>query len=763
MANYTKTTDFAAKDTLPGGDTNKVVRGTEFETEFDAISTAIATKSDTASPTFTGTVTIPTVDINAGAIDGTTIGANSAAAGTFTNLTASGTLNLSGLSVTFSQLDAGAVTLSSETFSDVDNQIPTNAAVIDYVAATIPAISEVNDLSAVVTWANVPDANITQSSVTQHQAALSIAATQLTGNITVPGNVRLAPSGTNYTELYGNTNAGAIRFNCESNTHGVTLKGPPHSAGATYTLELPNADGSAGQLLKTDGSGKLSFTTVNAAPTITATADGAIANGDPCIITSAGKAKKVTGSTYLKGADFTYTSSDPGLNIGIAYNPDLDHFLAFSKVGSTNRAYSLIVDPSANTVSNGAAASIDSSGTQTSQCVIYDTTEDVFVIAYADGSNYGKASVVYRNSGTTYAAGALTTYHSSATGDNRLVYDSNAQRTVVFYKTATGNGNLNGCVLQASNSDMSITAGTAVAADSSGSVGTLHGATFDSSNNKVVAIYEKSFRLYSVVGTVNNSDNSISFATPVELPAINSEGNYDPYSATIGYDVSASRLVALTAEASNANEFQGTFLTSGSISGTTVTWRPWTSWLTGADASGNYYTIVEPTFVYNSTTNTNVLIGERTTGSQITMQEFKLDSNGDPYFTLGPKVIVEGSNQDRQRMAYSTTDELMVLGRANGSNTTYCVVKDRSGALTEGEFAGISNAAYSDGATATLQITGSVDDSQTGLEVGRLHVLQGDGTIVPKHNSGDYVTAASNKEPNVDIGIAKSATEILIK
>ena len=44
--------------------------------------------------------------------------------------------------------------------------------------------------------------------------------------------------------------------------HGVTLKGPPHSAAAT-SLELPNADGSAGQFLKTDGGGKLSFATVN--------------------------------------------------------------------------------------------------------------------------------------------------------------------------------------------------------------------------------------------------------------------------------------------------------------------------------------------------------------------------------------------------------------------------------------------------------------------------------------------------------------------
>lgn len=74
------------------------------------------------------------------------------------------------------------------------------------------------------------------------------------------GNIQLFPNGTGFTELYGNTNAGAVRFNCEINTHGVTLKGPPHSAGATYTLELPDATGSARQILNTNGSGKLAFT-----------------------------------------------------------------------------------------------------------------------------------------------------------------------------------------------------------------------------------------------------------------------------------------------------------------------------------------------------------------------------------------------------------------------------------------------------------------------------------------------------------------------
>jgi len=66
MSNYTKSTNFATKDTLPAGDTNKIVKGTEIDTEYNNIATAIATKADLASPTFTGTVTIPTLSATTG-------------------------------------------------------------------------------------------------------------------------------------------------------------------------------------------------------------------------------------------------------------------------------------------------------------------------------------------------------------------------------------------------------------------------------------------------------------------------------------------------------------------------------------------------------------------------------------------------------------------------------------------------------------------------------------------------------------------------
>jgi hypothetical protein len=49
---------------LPSGDSGKIIRGSEFETEFDNIATAIATKADAADPTFTGTVTIDGLTVN---------------------------------------------------------------------------------------------------------------------------------------------------------------------------------------------------------------------------------------------------------------------------------------------------------------------------------------------------------------------------------------------------------------------------------------------------------------------------------------------------------------------------------------------------------------------------------------------------------------------------------------------------------------------------------------------------------------------------
>ena len=80
---------------------------------------------------------------------------------------------------------------------------------------------------------------------------------------TTDGNIILNPNGAGVVEIKGdgttNGTVGTIKLNCSNNNHGVQIASPPHSAGASYTLTLPNTDGNANQVLKTDGSGGLDW------------------------------------------------------------------------------------------------------------------------------------------------------------------------------------------------------------------------------------------------------------------------------------------------------------------------------------------------------------------------------------------------------------------------------------------------------------------------------------------------------------------------
>jgi hypothetical protein len=55
MSNYVKATNFAVKDGLSTGNPAKIIKGTEIDTEYNAIASAISSKADLNSPTFTGT------------------------------------------------------------------------------------------------------------------------------------------------------------------------------------------------------------------------------------------------------------------------------------------------------------------------------------------------------------------------------------------------------------------------------------------------------------------------------------------------------------------------------------------------------------------------------------------------------------------------------------------------------------------------------------------------------------------------------------
>lgn len=100
MSDYTKSTNFASKDSLAIGNPLKIVKGTEIDTEFNNIATAVATKADIVSPTFTGTPAAPTA----------TAGTNTTQVATTAFVTAAVTAYDTALTVSTTQIEDAAVT-----------------------------------------------------------------------------------------------------------------------------------------------------------------------------------------------------------------------------------------------------------------------------------------------------------------------------------------------------------------------------------------------------------------------------------------------------------------------------------------------------------------------------------------------------------------------------------------------------------------------------------------------------------------------------
>ena len=120
------------------------------------------------------------------------------------------------------------------------------------------------------------------------------------------GDIEVDPDGNGSFKIKGNATSGSGRIvlNCEQNTHGITLKGPPHSAAASYTLTFPNTDGTADQVLKTNGSGGLDWV------------DQASGGGWTYSAITADPANAQASYHYSCTGTFTITLATSGMNAG---------------------------------------------------------------------------------------------------------------------------------------------------------------------------------------------------------------------------------------------------------------------------------------------------------------------------------------------------------------------------------------------------------------------------------------------------------------
>jgi len=175
------------------------------------------------------------------------------------NATLAGDLTISGDDLTMATNTAGALLIADGT-----NFNPT-------VVGDLSEISTVanDDVFLAIDTSGGGLKKITRSAVVSGLATSSgisnvveDTSPQLGGNLDMNGadivttsnaTLDLAPNGTGTVVVRGNTNSGAIVFNCESNSHGQKVFGQPHSAGVTNTLMLPaGANSTLVSLVSTD-------------------------------------------------------------------------------------------------------------------------------------------------------------------------------------------------------------------------------------------------------------------------------------------------------------------------------------------------------------------------------------------------------------------------------------------------------------------------------------------------------------------------------
>lgn len=518
------------------------------------------------------------------------------------------------------------------------------------------------------------------------------------------------------------------------------------------TITLRSTKGSPLTNSEVDGN----FTALNTdkleSVSITATASGALANGDLVVVNSDGTVSVVSGSLTSES-----TGSDAG--------------------------------PFSNCVAGFVSA-------------IYDPDNQKVLVAHRHGTGDGNASKAVITVGTI-SSGAITfgsaqDFHTAEECHSvALAYDTDKDKLVVFWCDAGSGGStgpLNVVVGDVASSG-TITFGTAseIDADNCG-INTSQAAFYDSTSNAVVLAYTNyaDNEATLVAGNVASSGNSITMGTP-QQPNLG-YGN----SLAFGYHAAEEIFVLFTGDLSDTTAGNRKIV-GASISGTTFTFGS----IVDGISSVVPITIAQESITYDST-NENLVIfysnyteGELkgriigVSGTTLTLgSEFDIATGAagtglyaHPAFHVAADSIVipaytaiysssyDGTEyswtstalpeSDASRAfigtpAYDANDQTLLIpfqdtdNNSYGSAFTYSPAIDTRN-LTAENFVGISDGAYSDGTTATIQIAGSVDDAQTGLTAGQEYFVQNDNTL-----------ALTPDSPNVYAGKAISATEILI-
>jgi hypothetical protein len=346
--------DFQAPDEGTGTDAILVAAGIEAVSEGDFSSSSNATKlsfktgaSEAASEkmslssggnlTISGDLTVSGDDITMGTntagnlliADGTNF--NSIAAGSLSEISTVANDDV------FIAVDTSGGGLKKIARSTIVAGLATSAALTDIVSDTSPQLGanlDTNSHNILIDDAHfIADENGNEQIIFQttssavNQFDITNAATSNPPSIKATGgdsniDFNISAKGTGHVTILGDTNSGAIQFNCESNSHGQIVIAQPHSAAVTNTLTLPAGSSSTlVSLVSTDTLTNKTLTTpviaeIDSGSTITldATTDIILDADGADIIFKDGGTSILTLTNNSTDVDFTVATQDKDIN-----------------------------------------------------------------------------------------------------------------------------------------------------------------------------------------------------------------------------------------------------------------------------------------------------------------------------------------------------------------------------------------------------------------------------------------------------------------
>jgi len=603
------------------------------------------------------------------------------------------------------------------------------------------------------------------------------------GNVSVSGGVTATsftgPVTATQVDLTGQ---GDLRLQDASGGQYVALQAPA-TVGSSFTFTLPSADGSANQLLQTDGSGNLSFTTVNASPSFTATADGSLADGDPAVLTPEGKVKKpvvaaeATGSPAIFSTGYGGSAADTD-NIVFVYDTTNNKVVAIYDDGSNsstlNAKVGTISGTSISWGSNVVAYSSSMGSGDRNFHAAFDEAAGKIVVAFASTSE--GLVIVGTVSGTSTSWGSTATFNAGSTEEIGVAYSPQQQKCIVLFKDNTNS--TYGTAVPITISGTTPTAGTKVVYNSAWTG--YNRAAFDHNSGQFVVAYQNGSGGSGQVKGGNLNGTTITFSDQgVGLKDSGQGGAGNSRYVSIAYAPDTGLFCAAYQAESDNDLYATLFRITKDDSG-----KPFPTLannLYGLKVDGADATYVE--IIYHQAAHQFLVVYARAAAAYLSVKPlivFPNQSNmaystSDQYAAVGAffnstlKIILY-SAVEHIGACYDPDTQQMVIGYADnsgggddgkGKGLIYNPLRtDVSGV----NFAGFSNGAYSDGDTATIQISGAVDDAQSGLFPGGEYYVQDDGTLSASNHGAINQDGSSSTTnfPSQKVGTALSATQIKI-